>query len=211
MATTSPTCCPSKSRTSYLQLLLPTLLVLLQTCRTIQAHTIEIAPGARECFFEDLSAEDKMTVTFQVAAGGELDLDFWLTDPRNTPMYSLSKSDTGTYSFTATTDGGYTYCFSNEMSSVTAKTVSFNVHGVMYVEDDGHTAPIEKEIRALSAALEAVKDEQEYIVTRERLHRDTAESTNDRVKWWSIIQTILLFAVCAWQVYYLRRFFEVKR
>lgn len=62
---------------------------------------------------------------------------------------------------------------SNEMSSVTAKTVSFNVHGVMYVEDDGHTAPIEKEIRALSAALEAVKDEQEYIVTRERLHRDS--------------------------------------
>ena len=43
----------------------------------------------------------------------------------------------------------------------------------MYVEDDGHTAPIEKEIRALSAALEAVKDEQEYIVTRERLHRDS--------------------------------------
>jgi hypothetical protein len=37
----------------------------------------------------------------------------------------------------------------------------------------GHTAPIEKEIRALSSALEAVKDEQEYIVTRERLHRDS--------------------------------------
>lgn len=59
------------------------------------------------------------------------------------------------------------------MSSVTQKTVSFNVHGVMYVEDDGHTAPIEKEIRALSAALQDVKDEQEYIVTRERLHRDS--------------------------------------
>lgn len=184
---------------------------MLQLCRSTYAHTIDLAAGARECFFEDLSSEDKMTVTFQVAAGGELDLDFWLTDPRNTPMYSLTKADTGTYSFTAALDGRYTYCFSNEMSSVTGKTVSFNVHGVMYVEDDGHTAPIEKEIRALSQALEAVKDEQEYIVTRERLHRDTAESTNDRVKWWSIIQTVLLFAVCGWQIYYLRRFFEVKR
>lgn len=37
----------------------------------------------------------------------------------------------------------------------------------------GHTAPIEREIRQLSAALEAVKDEQEYIVVRERLHRDS--------------------------------------
>lgn len=94
----------------------------------------------------------------------------------------------------------------------------------------GHTAPIEREIRQLSAALEAVKDEQEYIVVRERLHRDSgfassfapricthgrtvtaAESTNDRVKYWSIIQTIMLFAVCGWQIFYLKRFFEVKR
>ena len=46
----------------------------------------------------------------------------------------------------------------------------------MYVEDDGHTAPIEREIRALSQALEAVKEEQEYIVVRERLHRDSESS-----------------------------------
>ncbi|KAK9899944.1 supernatant protein factor, C-terminal domain-containing protein [Cystobasidium minutum MCA 4210] len=189
-------------------LTLSTLLLLASVAR---AHTIDIAPSTKECFFEDLSAEDKMTVTYQVAAGGELDIDFWVTNPRDDFMYKLNKMDTGTYSFTAHLDGRYTYCFSNEMSSVTGKTVSFNVHGVMYVEDDGHTAPIEKEIRALSAALEAVKDEQEYIVTRERLHRDTAESTNDRVKWWSIIQTVLLIAVCAWQVFYLKRFFEVKR
>jgi len=25
------------------------------------------------------------------------------------------------------------------------------------------------------------------------------------------VQTVLLFAVCAWQVFYLKRFFEVKR
>ena len=74
-----------------------------------------------------------------------------------------------------------------------------------------------------------MKDEQEYIVVRERTHRNTAESTNDRVKWWSILQAIVLFAVVAWQVYYLKvrvrqgqfmqssliciaqSFFEVKR
>jgi len=176
----------------------------------VSAHTIDLGPATKECFFEDLHREDKMTVTYQVAGGGHLDIDFWLTDPRLSPMYTLTRKDTGTYSFTAEIDGRYTYCFSNEMSTVSGKTVSFNVHGVMYVEDDGHTAPIEKEIRTLSSALEVVKDEQEYIVVRERLHRDTAESTNERVKWWAIIQTGLLVVVCAWQVYYLRRFFEAK-
>lgn len=82
--------------------------------------------------------------------------------------------------------------------------VSFNVHGIMYVPDDEHMAPIEKEIRGLAQGLQAVKDEQEYIVVRERVHRNTAESTNERVMWWSVGQSLLLFVVCAWQVYYLK-------
>ncbi|GAA5901668.1 hypothetical protein JCM8208_001571 [Rhodotorula glutinis] len=186
-------------------------LVVALAASSARAHTIDLDAGAKECFFEDLHTEDKMTVTYQVAGGGHLDIDFSLTGPNGRLMNEQRKKDTGTHSFTAQSDGRFTYCFSNEMSTVSGKTVSFNVHGIMYVEDDGHTAPIEREIRQLSAALEAVKDEQEYIVVRERLHRDTAESTNDRVKYWSIVQTVLLFAVCAWQVFYLKRFFEVKR
>jgi hypothetical protein len=65
-------------------------------------------------------------------------------------------------------------------------------------------APIEREIRLLSHGLTSVKDEQEYIVVRERTHRNTAESTNSRVKWWSIMQAVVLFSVVAWQVYYLK-------
>lgn len=65
-------------------------------------------------------------------------------------------------------------------------------------------APIEREIRLLSNGLTAVKDEQEYIVVREKRHRNTAESTNSRVKWWSVVQAIVLFSVVGWQVYYLK-------
>lgn len=65
-------------------------------------------------------------------------------------------------------------------------------------------APIEREIRSLSNGLTSVKDEQEYIVVRERTHRNTAESTNDRVKWWSVAQVIILVLVVGWQVYYLK-------
>ena len=103
-------------------------------------------------------------------------------------------------------------------------STSFNVHGVIYVGDEAtgalvysfacslrlifHNAeviaPIEREIRTLAHGLTSVKDEQEYIVIRERTHRNTAESTNARVKWWSISQALVLFSVVAWQVYYLK-------
>lgn len=56
-----------------------------------------------------------------------------------------------------------------------------------------------------------VKDEHAYIVMREQMHRDTAESTNGRVKWWSIFQMAVLVAEGIFQVWWLKRFFEVRR
>lgn len=62
----------------------------------------------------------------------------------------------------------------------------------------------------MSELLALVKDEQGYIVVRERTHRNTAESTNGRVKWWSIFQLGVVLGIAGFQVWWLRRFFEVK-
>ena len=68
---------------------------------------------------------------------------------------------------------------------------------------------LESTVRQLSELLAQVKDEQSYIVVRERTHRNTAESTNARVKWWSIFQLGVLVAEGIFQVWWLKRFFEV--
>ncbi|PSR73096.1 hypothetical protein PHLCEN_2v11043 [Hermanssonia centrifuga] len=171
---------------------------------SVSAHMMEVPASKKECFFEDLHVNDKMTVTYQVGGGGHLDIDFWMTDPEGLVLHKHIKQSTGTVSITTEKDGRHEYCFSNLMSTVVDKLVSFNVHGVVYYDDDDTVAPIEREIRSLAAGLMGVKDEQEYIVVRERTHRNTAESTNDRVKWWSVAQVIILFLAVAWQVYYLK-------
>lgn len=105
--------------------------------------------------------------------------------------------------------------------------MSFNVHGIVYVpEAEAPSDPLEAEgklqfresfqdtqvcvVRQLSELLAQVKDEQSYIVVRERTHRNTAESTNGRVKWWSIFQMAVLIGEGVFQVWWLKRFFEVK-
>ncbi|KAJ2933676.1 hypothetical protein H1R20_g3405, partial [Candolleomyces eurysporus] len=196
---------------SILSLLIHGLALLALLPALVSAHMIEVPAGKKECFFEDLHVHDKMTVTYQVGEGGQLDIDFWLTDPQAKVISKQIRQSTGTVAVTAETDGRYEYCFSNLMSAIADKMVSFNVHGVIYVSGDDVVAPVEREIRALAAGLTSVKDEQEYMVVRERTHRNTAESTNSRVKWWSILQAIVLFSVVAWQIYYLKSFFEVKR
>lgn len=42
--------------------------------------------------------------------------------------------------------------------------------------DDEQIAPVEQEVRGLSAGLQLVKDEQAYLVVRERVHRNSASS-----------------------------------
>ena len=64
-----------------------------------------------------------MTVTYQVGGGGHLDVDFTMRGPGDKLMTEILKKDTGTYSFTAESDGRFNYCFSNEMSTVTGKTI----------------------------------------------------------------------------------------
>jgi len=179
------------------------------------AHNIQLQAHDRECFHENLHKDDKMTVTFQVGdrefgGAGNLDIDFWIQNP-NGGMEAYERTiSNGDHSFTAQHDGKYIYCFSNEHWSASSKEVSFNVHGIVYVpESEAPADPLESEVRQLSELLAQVKDEQSYIVVRERTHRNTAESTNSRVKWWSIFQMFVLVGEGLFQVWWLKRFFEV--
>ncbi|KAJ3520620.1 hypothetical protein NM208_g13638 [Fusarium decemcellulare] len=178
--------------------------------QSVAAHNIVLPAHGRECFHESLHKDDTMTVTFQVGdrefgSAGNLDIDFWY----ETNEKSISNGD---YSFTAKHDGKYVYCFGNENWGANTKEVSFNVHGIVYVsESDMPADPLEREVRKLSDLLAQVKDEQQYIIIRERTHRNTAESTNSRVKWWNMFVIGVVIGESLFQVWWLRRFFEVKR
>ncbi|KAK1972656.1 emp24/gp25L/p24 family/GOLD [Colletotrichum sublineola] len=181
------------------------------------AHNIQLPAHGRECFHETLHRDDKMTVTFQVGdrefgSAGNLDIDFWITNPQGQYETFDKSVSNGDFSFDAKHDGKYTYCFGNEHWGAHSKEVSFNVHGIVYVsETDVPADPLETEVRHLSELLAQVKDEQSYIVIRERTHRNTAESTNSRVKWWNLFVIGLVIGESVFQVWWLRRFFEVKR
>ncbi|KAK2595233.1 p24 complex component [Conoideocrella luteorostrata] len=181
------------------------------------AHNIVLPAHGIECFHESLHRDDKMTVTFQTGdrefgSAGNLDIDFWILNPSGGYEINERSVSTGDHSFTAHNDGKYTYCFGNQHWGANTKEVSFNVHGVVYVsESDMPSDPIESEVRKLTDLLAQVKDEQQYIVMRERTHRNTAESTNARVKWWNLFVLGVVVGESLFQVWWLRRFFEVKR
>lgn len=74
-----------------------------------------------------------------------------------------------------------------------------------------HLSSLEVEIRRLNNKAKDIMSQQAYQREREISFRDTAESTNARVQWWSIGQTVIMIASATWQVLHLKDYFRKKK
>jgi hypothetical protein len=66
-------------------------------------------------------------------------------------------------------------------------------------------------VRRLQYRVDAIGAEQKYSTDREEEMRNTNESTNGRVLWWSVTTTFMVILAGFWQLRSLRRFFERKK
>lgn len=158
---------------------------------------------------------------FETIEGGFLDIDIKITGPDNQIIYQGERESSNKYAFSAPQTGVYTYCFSNKMSTVTPKIVMFTMEigetpkatteGAANTEVDGSPTKLEDMIKELARTLTSVKHDQEYMNVRDKIHRAINESTNSRVVLWSTFEALVLVVMTVGQVYYLKRFFEVRR
>eukprot|EP01135_Chromosphaera_perkinsii_P002351 Nk52_evm5s222 gene=Nk52_evmTU5s222 len=196
------------------------VLVLFSWCSLTKGLLVTVPANEYICLHENLAQDERLGLTFSVSEGGFLDIDFDVFDPSNTLIYSLSRESEGTYAFMAQEKGKHTYCFGNEMSTVTDKVVLFHTRK-SNEEGEHQEAPsaaidekhseVEDMIRQLRTRIHDVKMQQDYIIVREKVHRLTNDSTHSRVVWWSFFECVVLISMTLGQIYYLKKFFETKR
>ena len=119
--------------------------------------------------------------------------------------------------------GKHVFCFGNEMSTVTDKTVLFHTQKAGAQASSSDESSDENKtvdekhdelgdmITQLRNKMHDVKMQQDYIVVREKVHRNTNESTHSRVVWWSFFECLVLISMTLGQIYYLKKFFETRR
>lgn len=56
-----------------------------------------------------------MSLTFEVAEGGFLDIDVRIEGPDGLQVHAGERESNGKYTFAALNDGVYKYCFSNKV------------------------------------------------------------------------------------------------
>ncbi|KYQ90413.1 emp24/gp25L/p24 family protein [Tieghemostelium lacteum] len=192
------------------------LILSIYQFENVQSFSFKVSAKVEECIYEEIGMDVSFTAMFQVTQGGFNDIDVTILSPDKRVIYQGQRETEGTKTLRSSQAGLYSFCFSNKMSSLTDKMVSFLVSvgessPLREVAKKGDISPIERSIMILSDGVNAVKNEQTYFKLREIEHRNTAESTNSRVLWWSIFEAFVLVTMSIWQIYYLRRFFEVKR
>ena len=104
------------------------------------------------------------------------------------------------------------------MSTTTPKVVMFNMEigdspAAASPSDEDEPVDhnkLEDQVKQLGLALTGAKHEQEYMEVRDRIHRAVNDNTNSRVVVWAFFEAMFLLGFKG-QVYYLKRFFEVRR
>jgi len=182
----------------------------------VHGYFVTVQPRKEECFHEYVKKDDKINMMYEVAEGGFLDIDVRIINARNGLIYDKQRETSGKVLFTSDQNGPVRFCFSNKISTVTHKVVMFSIditeaRPIGDEEDDATHSKLENMMADLAGQMTTVKHEQEYMEVRERIHRAINENTNSRVVLWAFFESLVLIAMTVGQVYYLKRFFEVRR
>ena len=187
--------------------------------------TMEIEPKSSECFYQELNAGSTFNMQFQVIRGGLLDVHLKITGPNNVPIvdkrtFFNNQDDKinekeGKIQFRAVQNGVYAVCFDNSYSRWTSKFVEFEVElpGNKKSKDKEevakleHLGPVVESVIKIADQLDAIETAQHKMRIREQQHRDSIESMNDRVKWLSLFETVVIIGLGVLQFSYVRTWF----
>eukprot|EP01108_Squamamoeba_japonica_P004882 TRINITY_DN383_c0_g1_i2.p2 TRINITY_DN383_c0_g1~~TRINITY_DN383_c0_g1_i2.p2 ORF type:complete len:205 (+),score=61.46 TRINITY_DN383_c0_g1_i2:128-742(+) len=196
-------------------------LVLATLCvSSSRALLINVEASSEHCFYEDLKVRDALTVEFQVKKGGFLDVDLRVEDPSGGVLHEQARQSDGRVTLAAQSAGLFKICFGNKFSSLTTKTLDFDIHTssrpqqpmteleAARAED---VTGIENSIFQLGEGLEGVESAVRYTRGRMTIHHNTNRSTHQRVAYWNSVEAVVVVLSAIFQVWWLRRFFETRR
>ncbi|TKY88704.1 hypothetical protein EX895_002335 [Sporisorium graminicola] len=200
-------------------LLLLTLTVLTPRSVSAAALTTLVEPHEHACFYAWVDAAgEKVGFYFAVQSGGHFDIDFAVHDPDNKLIVAGHKERQLDIIFTGNTVGEYSFCFENAMSTIAEKLIDFDIT----VESEPrldlpiqpakllkeHSAPLEEGIGNIADKLTQIARTQRYFRVRENRNFDTVRSTQSKIFWYSVVESVTMVGISVAQVYIVRALFE---
>uniref|UniRef100_A0A673SVE8 Transmembrane p24 trafficking protein 4 n=1 Tax=Suricata suricatta TaxID=37032 RepID=A0A673SVE8_SURSU len=188
--------------------------------RQVKSSNLKTAPDLTKGNYRT-QMWDKQKEVFLPSTPG-LGMHVEVKDPEGKVVLSRQYGSEGRFTFTSHTPGDHQICLhsnSTKMSLFAGGRLRVHLdiqggeHANNYPEIAAKDKLTELQLRArqLLDQVEQIQKEQDYQRYREERFRLTSESTNQRVLWWSLAQTVILILTGIWQMRHLKSFFEAKK
>ncbi|KAF2363988.1 GOLD domain [Trinorchestia longiramus] len=193
------------------------VLVALTGC---QAIMFGLQPGSVKCLKEEIHKDVLVTGDYKIGNAVGQVVDLKVTDGKGHILFSKDEADGGKFAFTTEDYDVFEICFISRVQQghrgIVQEVTLDTKHGVeaKSYEALGEAAklkPLEIELKRLEDLSESIVKDFVYMRQREEEMRDTNESTNSRVLYFSLFSLCCLVGLATWQVLYLRKFFKAKK
>jgi len=152
-----------------------------------------------------------------VVYGGQYDVDVHIESPNKQILYKEIKKQYDTFTWIPDNSGVFAFCFSNEFSTFSHKLVYFDLQ----VGDEAPLPGVGEHVTAMTQlessaqqiheSLNSMDDYQTHHRMREAQGRKRAEDLNERVLWWSGLETLAVLTITIAQVMILKNFFHERK
>uniref|UniRef100_A0A8D0NAS1 Transmembrane emp24 domain-containing protein 9 n=3 Tax=Sus scrofa TaxID=9823 RepID=A0A8D0NAS1_PIG len=151
-----------------------------------------------------------------------INLFVFVKDPENKNLLSRQYGPRGSFTFTSQSPGEHQIClhlesirfalfYDGKLAIHLDMQLGERTNDYTELVANDKLSLLHLRIQQLVEQVEKIQKEQEYQRWREERFRQTSESTNQRVLWWSILQTFILVATGIWQMLHLKSFFKAKK
>lgn len=196
--------------------------LLLLAPSLVKAANSNYAPVAlnlpafsKECFYYDMvSHDDALVVSYQVLAGGNFEIDFSITSPDGKEIVNEKQKKFSDFLLKSFGLGQYSFCFSNTYGTALKKVeiVLELEKGIIASEgeDSPEDAIASNSIEEIDRSLSRITKTMNYLRAREHRNKSTVESTGSRLTWLSLLIMGITIGVSVVQALIIQLFFQSR-
>ncbi len=192
-------------------------LALLSLSSGLMFH---LEPNSRKCLKEEIHKNVLITGEYDISEQQGQTVDLMVIDTKGQHFVNRENTDKGKFAFTTDDYDVFEICFLSRvppnMRGSRHEVFLQTKHGVEAksyeaLGDAAKLKPLEVELKRLEDLSESIVQDFAHMRQREEEMRDTNESTNSRVLYFSVFSMCCLLGLATWQVLYLRNYFKKKK
>ncbi|XP_026478434.1 transmembrane emp24 domain-containing protein bai-like [Ctenocephalides felis] len=180
----------------------------------------KLKPNTQKCLREELQSNVLVTGDYEVSEAPAQQVDYVVRESKGHILSQKDDISKGKFSFVTEIYDMFEICFISRVppnhrgvEQEVLLNIKRGIEAKSY-EGLGEAAklkPLEVELKRLEDLSDAIVQDFSHMRKREEEMRDTNESTNSRVLFFSIFSMCCLLGLATWQVLYLRRYFKAKK